>query len=567
MRTSLSFLLAAALGVSATFAKQDQPTVSASDKTITYGSDSFSPDYSGGADGAGNWQFCVVGYTNWTCADNDPAGTQLPNGQWVGSWDPAGAGTFGFWIGKCGNADWNTSNFAGQYTLTVNRGSQPGVWSNNATITDGDSFSPDFNGGADGAGNWQFCIGGYTNWTVADNGPGGTQLSNGQWAGSWTPPGPGTYSFWIGRCGDNNWYGSNYAGPYTLTVNARPKQDQSPTSISPSTASVNVGDSVTFTASGGSGTGDYVWSGDASGTGSTNTVTFTSTDTHYVIVYRQGDNNYNDSNTATATIAVQKRHQSSVSISPSSQTINVGDSITFSASGGDGSGGYNWSGSASGTGSTNTVTFSSAGSFDVTVYRSGDYMYEDSSPVTVTITVNAATYSLNVVNGSGSASGLTEGTQVTITANAPPSGQVFNGWSASGSGTIGNVGASTTTFSVGAGDATVTATYRALPPAPPTVTGGSASATVGTAFSYYISASSSAPILSYGATPLPPGLSINAGTGQISGTPTVAGTYNVNLSASNSGGTGNATLTITVSASGPQSDDNSHNQLNIQNPD
>jgi hyaluronate lyase len=51
---------------------------------------------------------------------------------------------------------------------------------------------------------------------------------------------------------------------------------------------------------------------------------------------------------------------------------------------------------------------------------------------------------------------------------------------------------------------------------------------------------------SFDATGLPPGLSINALSGVISGTPTQSGTYTATISATNSTGTGYANLTITV---------------------
>jgi len=56
-------------------------------------------------------------------------------------------------------------------------------------------------------------------------------------------------------------------------------------------------------------------------------------------------------------------------------------------------------------------------------------------------------------------------------------------------------------------------------------------------------------ISSYGATGLPPGLTLQRNgnnAGVISGTPTTAGTYNVTISATNSSGTGTATLVITI---------------------
>ncbi len=76
----------------------------------------------------------------------------------------------------------------------------------------------------------------------------------------------------------------------------------------------------------------------------------------------------------------------------------------------------------------------------------------------------------------------------------------------------------------------------------------SAAGTVGAAFNFAITASGTP--TSFTATPLPAGLTLNAATGVITGTPSATGTTSVLLGAVNSTGTGNATLTITVAAAG-----------------
>ena len=85
----------------------------------------------------------------------------------------------------------------------------------------------------------------------------------------------------------------------------------------------------------------------------------------------------------------------------------------------------------------------------------------------------------------------------------------------------------------------------ATPPAPVISSGTSAGAVVGRDFTF--------PILTdgatgYGASGLPPGLSVNTATGLISGKPTTAGIYAVTISATNANGTTSANVTIDVVA-------------------
>ena len=73
-----------------------------------------------------------------------------------------------------------------------------------------------------------------------------------------------------------------------------------------------------------------------------------------------------------------------------------------------------------------------------------------------------------------------------------------------------------------------------------------AGGTVGTSFSYTITATNNP--TSFNATGLPAGLSVNTSTGVVSGTPSMAGTSSIGLSATNAGGTGTMTLSLTLNS-------------------
>ena len=151
-----------------------------------------------------------------------------------------------------------------------------------------------------------------------------------------------------------------------------------------------------------------------------------------------------------------------------------------------------------------------------------------------------------------------------ITASNSPTSYAATGLSGTGlsvntatgaiTGTPTAAGTITSTISAtnasGAGTATLTITVAAAGGAAPVISSAtSANATVGTAFSYQITASNSP--TSYAANGLSgTGLSVNTSTGAITGTPTAAGTIAATISATNTSGTGSATLTITVAGTG-----------------
>jgi Lamin Tail Domain/Putative Ig domain len=85
---------------------------------------------------------------------------------------------------------------------------------------------------------------------------------------------------------------------------------------------------------------------------------------------------------------------------------------------------------------------------------------------------------------------------------------------------------------------------------PPTVTSASiATGVLNDPFSYQITATQVP--TSYGATGLPAGVTVNTTSGLVSGTPTVNGTFDVIVSATNAGGTGMKSVTFSIATSGP----------------
>jgi hypothetical protein len=100
------------------------------------------------------------------------------------------------------------------------------------------------------------------------------------------------------------------------------------------------------------------------------------------------------------------------------------------------------------------------------------------------------------------------------------------------------------TNSSGTGNQLLTLTIRAAAAAPAITSPLAAAGRVGVPFTYQITASNRPSL--FGATGLPPGLSVAPKTGRISGKPTLAGTFDVTIRATNSTGTGTAALILTI---------------------
>ena len=85
---------------------------------------------------------------------------------------------------------------------------------------------------------------------------------------------------------------------------------------------------------------------------------------------------------------------------------------------------------------------------------------------------------------------------------------------------------------------------------PPSITSaGSATAVLGDAFNYQITATRFPS--SYSASGLPPGLELDPATGLIRGAPSATGVFSAILGATNAGGTSSATVVFTINSSGP----------------
>ncbi len=192
-------------------------------------------------------------------------------------------------------------------------------------------------------------------------------------------------------------------------------------------------------------------------------------------------------------------------------------------------------------GATGSATYTVAIGVQAPVARAATFTVAANSSATavpLSLAGGAAT-SVAVATVPSHGMATASGTAVSYTPNAGFSGADSFTYTASNSG--GTSAPATVTVAV-------SAPTLAFSPAP----GGLPDGTVGTAYNQTITATGGTSPYSFTAAGLPAGLTINAATGVISGAPTIAGSNNVTISATDGhGATGAATYTISISVQAP----------------
>lgn len=238
----------------------------------------------------------------------------------------------------------------------------------------------------------------------------------------------------------------------------------------------------------------------------------------------------------------------------SSVTINAGDTVTWTNLGtmqhSTTSDTFVWGSPTLNPGVSFSFTFNNPGSFPYHCVFHGSAGFGMIGTVTVNPPAPAITSATSATGTTGTSFTYTitaTNSPATYSASGLPGGLTLNIFTGEIFGTPATAGTFNVTIGAtntgGTGSATLTLTVSN--PSPPIISSSiSETTTVGSTYSYTITATNNP--ISYGASGLPGGLSINTTTGVISGTPTTSGFSNVNINATNSGGTGSATLALTI---------------------
>jgi uncharacterized protein YhjY with autotransporter beta-barrel domain len=553
------------------------PTVTVNPSTLTGATagQSYSQAFTGSGGTAPYFNFTVS-------AGALPAGLALsPTGILAGT--PTAAGSFSFTI-QTTDSSTGTGPFNGSraYSLTV---AGPNIVVGPSTIP----------GGTVGSGYSQFITasggtGPYTYSISTGALPPGFTLNTNTGLTGGTPTAGGTFTFGVKAVDSTTGTGApfSHVAGYSLVI-AAPTITVSPTTLT--TLTQTVATNQTISASGGTGPFTFAVTGGTlpaglnlstagaltgapTGTGAYSfTVTATDSST--------GTGPYTGSRTYSGTISAGVPVTAAKSATVTYDTATPID-LTASITGGAAnsvtvtSGPSHGSTSVSGLTVTYTPTTGYAGpdSFTYTATGPGG---TSTPPATVSITVSSPTVSLSpttlptpqvgaaysqTLTGTG---GQAPYSSFTVTAGTLPAGLSLNSATGALTGTPTAAGSfsftvSTTDSSTGTGapftgsraySGTVTAATVVI--APSTLTG----ATVGAAYNQSVSASGGTAPYAYSvsAGALPAGLSLNASTGAITGTPTAGGTFNVTIKAIDSStGTGapfNGTQAYSLVVSAP----------------
>ncbi len=282
-----------------------------------------------------------------------------------------------------------------------------------------------------------------------------------------------------------------------------------------------------------------------------NVVTFTGTGWVTVQASQAGNATYS-AKTVSQTFSVDKGLQTISFDNPGPQVLGATVTLTATASSGLTPGLAITAGS--GTLSGHQLTITNTSPVTVTATQGGNQYWYGATSIsqTVTVTTGSVPAITSLATASGNV-GTAFSYQITgsnsptsYTATALPGGLTFSTSTGLISGTPTATGTTSVTLTASNANGTspgFTLTIT-INPALPVVTSDTITGQLNSFFSYQIVATNSP--TSYSASNLPTGLTYNATSGVISGTPTVSATTAVILTATNTGGAGSGTLTLTI---------------------
>jgi hypothetical protein len=265
------------------------------------------------------------------------------------------------------NAEGHTWQSAGITWYDEDQKSTQTVSSSNQTITKGNTFTPQYSGGA-GTGAWQFKIQGITDWSSTP----------------YTCSTIGTYQFFVRKLGDSQYFDSSEEGPFTLTVR---KLDQPP--VSSQNTTINFGTNFWPATNGGAGTGTWQIKIEGQTNWQSESWTPPTVGEYTFQIKKLGDSNYLESISNYHTLTVEKGTQTAVT--SANVTVIYGDTFTISASGGN-AGAYsiNVVGNPSFQPTPNGTTAATLtpNTYQFSVTRTGDANWNPATSPTYTLTIN-----------------------------------------------------------------------------------------------------------------------------------------------------------------------------------